>query len=40
MTQNPRFVGNLRFLVASLAAGGQFKEAHELGRALLRVNPP
>ena len=39
MTLNPRFVGNLRFLAASLAASGQFKEAHEVGRALLRVNP-
>jgi adenylate cyclase len=39
MTQNPRFVGNLRFLAASLAASGQFKEAREVGRALLRVNP-
>ncbi|WP_170303806.1 adenylate/guanylate cyclase domain-containing protein [Reyranella soli] len=39
MALNPRFVGNLRFLAASLAARGQFKEAHEVGRALLRVNP-
>ena len=39
MTLNPRFVGNLRFLAASLAASGQFKEAREVGRALLRVNP-
>ena len=39
MTLNPRFVGNLRFLAASLAASGQFKEAHEVGRTLLRVNP-
>ena len=39
MTLNPRFVGNLRFLAASLAASGQFKEAHEVGRALLRVDP-
>jgi len=39
MALNPRFVGNLRFLAASLAASGQFKEAHEVGRALLRVNP-
>ncbi len=39
MTLNPRFVGNLRFLAASLAANGQFKEAREVGRALLRVNP-
>ena len=39
MTLNPRFVGNLRFLAASLAASGQFKEAHEVGCALLRVNP-
>ena len=39
MALNPRFVGNLRFLAASLAASGQFKEAHEVARALLRVNP-
>jgi adenylate cyclase len=39
MTLNPRFVGNLRFLAASLAASGQVKEAREVGRALLRVNP-
>jgi adenylate cyclase len=39
MTLNPRFVGNLRFLAASLAASGQLEEAHEVGRALLRVNP-
>ena len=39
MTLNPRFVGNLRFLAASLAASGQLKEAREVGRALLRVNP-
>ncbi len=39
MTLNPRFVGNLRFLAASLAASGQFKEAREVSRALLRVNP-
>lgn len=39
MALNPRFVGNLRFLAASLAASGQFREAHEVGRALLRVNP-
>ena len=32
MTLNPRFVGNLRFLAASLAASGQFKEAREVGR--------
>ncbi len=39
MALNPRFVGNLRFLAASLAASGQLKQAHEVGRALLRVNP-
>jgi adenylate cyclase len=39
MALNPRFVGNLRFLAASLAASGQVKEAREVGRALLRVNP-
>jgi hypothetical protein len=39
MALNPRFVGNLRFLAAALAANSQFKEAHEVGRALMRVNP-
>ena len=39
MALNPRFVGNLRFLAASLAASGQFREAREVGRTLLRVNP-
>ena len=39
MGQNPRFVGNLRFLAASLAAGGQLEEAREVGQALMRLNP-
>jgi adenylate cyclase len=39
MALNPRFVGNLRFLAASLAASGQFKEAREVGRHLLGLNP-
>ena len=39
MAENPRFVGNLRFLAASLAAGGQLPEAREVGQALLRLNP-
>ena len=38
-TANPRFVGNLRFLAASLAAGGQIEEAREVAAALLRLNP-
>lgn len=39
MAANPRFVGNLRFLAASLAASGQLAEAREVGEALLRLNP-
>jgi tetratricopeptide (TPR) repeat protein len=39
MTANPRFVGNLRFLAASLAASGQFREARQVGEQLLRLNP-
>jgi adenylate cyclase len=39
MTHNPRFVGNLRFLAASLAASGQIEEAHQVARGLLRLNP-
>jgi len=39
MTHNPRFVGNIRFLAASLAASGQIKEAHQVARDLLRLNP-
>jgi adenylate cyclase len=38
-TANPRFVGNLRFLAASLAASGQSEEAREVGQVLLRLNP-
>ena len=36
---NPRFVGNLRFLAASLAANGQREEARAVGEALLQLNP-
>lgn len=39
MAANPRFVGNLRFLAASLAACGELKEAREVGQRLLRLNP-
>jgi adenylate cyclase len=39
MRHNPRFVGNLRFLAASLAASGQIEEAHQVARDLLRLNP-
>ena len=36
---NPRFVGNLRFLAASLAANGQIEEARAVGEALMELNP-
>lgn len=39
MAANPRFVGNLRFLAASLAASGQFREARQVGEQLLRLSP-
>jgi adenylate cyclase len=39
MAANPRFVGNLRFLAASLAACGQVDEAREVGQRLLKLNP-
>ncbi len=39
MAANPRFVGNLRFLAASLAANGQGEEARAVGRMLLQLNP-
>jgi len=39
MAANPRFVGNMRFLAASLAANGQFREARQVGQDLLRLNP-
>ncbi|WP_421995857.1 hypothetical protein [Reyranella sp.] len=39
MAANPRFVGNLRFLAASLAACGELAEANDVGQALLRLNP-
>ena len=39
MAANPRFVGNLRFLAASLAACGQLDEARAVGQRLLKLNP-
>ncbi|HEX9558808.1 MAG TPA: adenylate/guanylate cyclase domain-containing protein [Reyranella sp.] len=39
MALNPRFVGNIRFLAASLAASGQIDEARQVGQDLLRLNP-
>lgn len=39
MAANPRFVGNMRFLAASLAANGQLREARQVGQDLLRLNP-
>jgi adenylate cyclase len=39
MAANPRFVGNMRFLAASLAASGQLEEARAVGQALLQLNP-
>jgi adenylate cyclase len=39
MALNPRFVGNIRFLVASLAASGRIEEARQVGQDLLRLNP-
>ena len=39
MAANPRFVGNMRFLAASLAASGQFREARQVGQDLLRLTP-
>jgi adenylate cyclase len=39
MAANPRFVGNMRFLAASLAANGQFREARQVGQDLLRLTP-
>ncbi len=39
MALNPRFVGNIRFLAASLAADGQIDEARQVGQDLLRLNP-
>lgn len=39
MAANPRFVGNLRFLAASLAASGQFREARQASQDLLRLTP-
>jgi adenylate cyclase len=39
MGANPRFVGNLRFLAASLAASGQFREARQVAQDLLRLDP-
>jgi adenylate cyclase len=39
MSRNPSFIANLRFLAASLAAGGRRAEAHEVGRALVALAP-
>ncbi|HEV7542912.1 MAG TPA: tetratricopeptide repeat protein, partial [Reyranella sp.] len=39
LAANPRFVGNMRFLAASLAASGQLEEARAVGQALLQLNP-
>ena len=39
MALNPRFVGTIRFLAASLAASGQIDEARQVGLDLLRLNP-
>ena len=39
MAQNPSFTANLRFLAASLAAAGRQREAREVGRALLAIEP-
>ena len=39
MASNPRFVGNLRFLAAALAANGELAEAREVGQALLAIDP-
>ena len=39
LAANPRFVGNMRFLAASLAASGQREEARAVGQALLQLNP-
>jgi len=39
MAANPRFVGNMRFLAASLAANGQLEEARAVGQTLLQLNP-
>ena len=39
MALNPRFVGNMRFLAASLAANGQIEEARQVGHDLLRAQP-
>jgi adenylate cyclase len=36
---NPRFMGNMRFLAASLAAAGQIEEARKVGLDMLRVDP-
>ena len=39
MAANPRFVGNMRFLAASLAANGQLEEARAVGQTLRQLNP-
>jgi TolB-like protein len=39
MSQNPTYTANLRFLAASLAAGGRRAEGRAIGRALLALEP-
>jgi len=39
LAANPRFVGNMRFLAASLAANGQLEEARAVGQTLRQLNP-
>jgi adenylate cyclase len=36
---NPAYTANLRFLAASLAAGGQIEEARQIGESLRRAEP-
>ena len=37
--ENPRYTANLRFLAASLAAGGRVEEARQIGDILLHLEP-
>ena len=39
MATAPRYVANLRLLIASLVAAGRIEEAREIGAALLNVDP-
>ena len=39
MSGKPTFAANLRFLAASLAAGGRLAEAREVGSTLLEIAP-